>query len=81
MYLNKLIAVEVTTTIRGIPQEILLGEEEGMPAASVACFDNLHVVGRNVLEARIGRLARGREVEVKRALGFALSWPELVTLP
>jgi len=29
------------------------------------------------LASRIGALPRSREVEVKRALGYALDWPEL----
>ncbi len=79
-YLNKVIVVEVTTTVRGIPQEVLLGAEEGLGVVSVANFDNVHVVARPTLESRIGRLPRSREVEAKRALGHALAWPELQAL-
>ena len=75
-YLNKVIVVEVTSTIRDIPQEVPLGEAEGL-APSVANFDNVHVVARRVLSVRAGVLAAEREPEVKRALGYALDWPEL----
>lgn len=80
IYLNRLIVAEVSTTIRGIPQEVRLGRAEGLPAPSVASLDNVHVIARRVLATRIGCLASAREIEVKRALGSALGWPELAAL-
>jgi len=79
-FLNNVLAVEVTTTVRGIPQEVPLGPREGLPRRCVANFDNLHSVQRAALERRIGALARSRIGAVKRALGYAVGWPEL-TLP
>lgn len=78
-YLNKVIVGEVTTTIRGIPQEVPLGEPEGV-APSVANLDNVHVVAKRLLTTRAGGLAAAREIEVKRALGYALGWTELKAL-
>ena len=79
-YLNKLIVAEITTTIRDIPQEILLGHEEGLTRPSVANLDNLHVVAKARLEESLGSIAESRIPEVKRALGYALDWPELKVL-
>jgi mRNA interferase MazF len=79
-YLNKVIVAEVTATIRGIPQEIAVGKKEGLSRPSVVNLDNVHVVARVVLGERIGALPRGREREVKRALGYALDWEELKSL-
>jgi mRNA interferase MazF len=76
-YLNKVIVAEVTRTIRGIPQEVRLGKREGLPQACVANLDNVHVIARNNLVERIGTLPRSRVPEMKRALGWALGWPEL----
>ena len=76
-YLNKVLVAEITTTIRGIPQEVALGRGEGLPAASVANLDNLHTIAKKQLSKRIGLLRPVREVEVKRALGHALGWHEL----
>ena len=78
-YLNKVIVAEVTTTIRGIPQEVRLGETEGVDP-SVANLDNVHVVAKRLLTARAGALPAAREIEVKRALGYALGWIELKAL-
>jgi len=79
-YLNKLIVAEVTATIRNIPQEIRVGGEEGLPEPSVVNLDNVHVVPKSLLGQHVGRLAPAREWEVKRALGYALDWPELKVL-
>jgi mRNA interferase MazF len=79
-YLNKVVVAEVTSTIRGIPQEVALGRRDGVVRPSVANLDNVHVVPKDVLGDRIGALAPGRDREVKRALGYALDWPELKVL-
>ena len=78
-YLNKAIVAEITTNIRGIPQEVPVGEPEGL-VPSVVNFDNLHVVAKRLLSSRVGALAVSREREVKRALGYALDWAELKML-
>jgi mRNA interferase MazF len=75
--LHKFIVAEVTTRIRGIPEELLLGPREGMPARCVANFDNVRTVHRSCFVQRAGKLAAGRVPEVKQALGHALAWPEL----
>jgi mRNA interferase MazF len=80
-YLNRVLAVEVTTRIRGIPQEVPLGPREGLPQRCVANLDNLRSVPKSVLRERAGRLGSRRVTELKRALGFALGWTELTTLP
>ena len=77
-YLSKCIVAEVTSTIRGIVVEVQLGPDEGLSRPSVANLDNLHVVPLEQLRRRAGALAATRHVEVKRALGHALAWPELM---
>lgn len=77
-YLNKFVAAEVTTTIRGVAVEIPLGHAEGLPAKCVANCDNVRTVPRSVLTKRIGQLSPRRHSEVKRALGHALAWDELI---
>ena len=76
-YLTSVIVVEITSTIRDIPVEVGLGPAEGLRRRSVANFDNIHVVARRRLVSRIGALRPRRIEEVKRALGYALDWPEL----
>lgn len=79
-YLNKFIVAEITTTIRDIASEVLLGEAEGMPEPCVVNCDNLRMVPRERLTRLAGRLPLGRWIEVKRSLGAALGWRELTDL-
>jgi len=79
-YLSKVIVAEITATFRGIPQEIPLGRQEGLHKPCVANLDNIHVVPKACLKKLLGTLSAKREREVKRALGYALGWPELKVL-
>ena len=79
-YLTRVLAVEVTTTIRAIPQEVTLGRREGLSRACVANLDTLRTIPRVSLRRRVGRLSLPRHAEVKRALGHVLGWPELTAV-
>jgi mRNA interferase MazF len=79
-YLSKVIVAEITTTIRGIPQEVVLGRREGMARTCVANMDSVHVVPKASLDGLAGVLPPLRQPEVKRALGYALDWYELKLL-
>jgi mRNA interferase MazF len=76
-YLSRVLAIEVTSRVRGIPQEVVLGPREGLPQRCVANLDNLRAVPRSMLTERAGRLGPRRIEELKRALGYALGWIEL----
>jgi mRNA interferase MazF len=80
-YLNKFIAIEITSTIRNIAVEVPLGRAEGLAVKCVANCDNLRTIPRSALSKRIGHLASHRHAEVKRALGHALAWDELIDAP
>jgi mRNA interferase MazF len=77
-YLSRVIAVEVTTRVRGIPQEVELGAREGMSKRCVANLDNVRAVPKTALRAIAGRIATTRAPELKRALGHTLGWSELI---
>jgi len=57
-----------------------VGREEGLRGRSVVNLDNVHVIPRESLRDRLGRLPANRHHEVKRALGYALDCPELKSL-
>src|SRR6058998_297042 len=76
-YLNKVLIAEVTSTVRNIPQEVSFGKAEGLTRASVVNFDNIHVIPKALLGQQIGAVSAARHREIKRALGYALDWPEL----
>ena len=79
-YLGKVIVAEITTTIRGIPQEVRLSRREGLRQVSVANLDNVHVIAKQLVRERLGTVGARRHREIKRALGFALNWAELMVL-
>jgi mRNA interferase MazF len=79
-YLNKVWIAEITSTIRNIPQEVLLGKNEGLSGPSVVNFDNIHVIPKANLDQQVGAVGLKRHREIKRALGYALDWPELKIL-
>lgn len=79
-YLAAVIVVEITSTVRDIPVELRLASAEGLRRRSVANFDNLHVIPKRLLASRLGALPVARVGEAKRALGYALGWPELKSL-
>jgi mRNA-degrading endonuclease toxin of MazEF toxin-antitoxin module len=72
------LAIEITSTIRRIAVEIPMGRPEGLTRRCVANCDNVRTVSRSALVERIGRLAPARVSELKRALGHALAWDELI---
>jgi mRNA interferase MazF len=72
------LVAEAATTVRGIPVEISLGRREGMQKPCVANCDNLRTVPRQALAERISRLPATRIPEVKRAVGYAFGWEELI---
>jgi mRNA interferase MazF len=76
--LNKFIAAEITATVRHIPIEVPLGPTEGMPKPCVVNCDNLRTISKVHLVKKISKLAPRRVHEVKRAIGYALAWVELI---
>jgi mRNA interferase MazF len=63
----------ITTTVRGIPVEVRLGPEDGMPRDCVVNCDEVHTAPRGLLNGFQTRLAPIRMEEVARALRFALA--------
>ncbi len=57
---RKVLVAPVTRTIRGLPSELPVGQEEGLPVASVASFDNLQPISKALLVRRIGALRGAR---------------------
>jgi mRNA interferase MazF len=68
---HAVLAVPATRTVRGIPSEVALDEEDGMPEACALSLDNLTTVPKELFRARITRLSIGRMSEVCRALSLA----------
>ena len=55
--MKRVLVAPVTRRIRGIPSELPLGPDEGLPVESVASFDNLRPFPKTMLVRRVGHLA------------------------
>jgi mRNA interferase MazF len=51
----------VTRTVRGIPTEVALGPDDGLPVECAAAFDNLQRINRAALTDRLGDITPRRE--------------------
>ena len=78
LVLNKFVAAEIAVTVRNIPIEVPLGSSEGMPKPCVVNCDNLRTISKVFLEKKIAKLSQKRVHKVKRAVGYALAWEELI---
>jgi mRNA interferase MazF len=61
--MQRVLVAPVSTRIRGIPSELRLGTQEGLPVESVASFDNLRPFPKAMLIRRLGGLGpRAHEI-------------------
>ena len=71
-YLAKVTVAPVTSSIRGVPSEVRLSEEDGLKHPCVVNLRNIVTVSKTHLGPCITTLSPGRLKEVCDALGFAL---------
>ena len=69
--LRSVLAVPATRTVRGIPTEVPLDEDDGMPVPCALTLDNATLVRRAYLTDRITTLSALRLRQVCEALAFA----------
>ncbi len=62
----------VTKTIRGIPVEVPLGLEDGMPEACVVNLDSILTIPKASVKERISALSADRMAAIALAAKFAL---------
>jgi mRNA interferase MazF len=72
---NAVTVAEVTSTIRGIPVEVELGPEDGLPKKCVVNLDTIVTIRKNLLIERIALLRDERINGIDSAIKFALSLP------
>ena len=71
--LRRALVAPCTTTIRGLPSEVVLESgDDPVPQRSAVNLDSVESVALAVLVQRLGRLADARMDEVCRALGVAV---------
>lgn len=72
-FLSEVTIAPVTSTVRDIPSEIALGEEDGMPRACAVNLDHIQTVSKGKIGALITTLNTDRMAQVRHALRFALA--------
>lgn len=77
-FLTGLTVAPPTTTIRGIPTEVILTpDEDGVPAGCAVSADNLQTIRKAGLGPHVTRLSLERTREVRTAVEFALGFDVL----
>ena len=71
-YLSRVTVAPITSTIRDVPSEVLLGPDDGMKQPCAVNLHNVVTVARDALGRRVARLPQDRMREVCSALAFAL---------
>ncbi len=71
-FLGEVTVAPITSTIRGIPSEVALTKEDGMPRDCAVNLDHVQTVSRGKIGALVTRLGRARMREVAFSIRFAL---------
>ena len=74
--LNESIVVPATRTIRGLPTEVVLTPEDGMPVACALNFDHVSTAHRERIGRIVSRLPPTRWAEARSALFIACGFSE-----
>jgi len=71
-YLSRLTVAPITSSIRGVPSEVVVGPDEGMKQPSAVNLHNVQTVQKSRLGRRVARLGDDKMREVCRAIAFAV---------
>jgi mRNA interferase MazF len=74
-FLSDVTVAPITSTIRDIPTEVILGDIDGMPRECAVNLDYLQTVPQSNLGSLITKLSSDRMERVRSALFFALGFP------
>jgi mRNA interferase MazF len=70
-YLSAVTVAPITSSIRGVPSEVLLNEQDGMKAPCAVNLHNAITVSQKSLGRRVAQLSSSRMNEVCAALRFS----------
>lgn len=73
-YLGEVAVAPITTTVRGIPSEVLLGPGDGMPRDCAVNLDHVQTVSKGKLGRVVTILGPKKLMEIRSALLFALGF-------
>lgn len=73
-FLGEVTVAPITSTIRGIPTEVLLTKEDGMAKDCAVNLDHIQTVSKGKIGSLITTLSSARMSELRSALLFALGF-------
>ena len=73
-YLGEVTIAPITSTIRDIPSEVVLGSADGMPRACAVNLDHVQTVAKGRIGPLITTLSTARMAHVRAALLFAMGF-------
>lgn len=76
-YLSRITVAPITSAIRGVPSEVVVGPEDGMKQPCAVNLHNVVTVPKVGVGRRVAQLDDARMREVCRALAFSLGCSEL----
>jgi mRNA interferase MazF len=71
-YLSTVTVAPITSTVRGVPSEVVLNEEDGMKATCAVNLHNAVTVSQTRLGKRVTKLSSLKMSEICAALRFSL---------
>ncbi len=71
-YLSTVTVAPITTTIRGVPSEVCLTEDDGMKTHCAVNLHNVVTVSQNRVGKRVAQLSSPKMAEICAALRFSL---------
>ena len=80
-HLHSVTVAPITTTIRGIPSEVVIGPESGLKTTSAINLDNLATIPKNGLRSFVGTVSPQVLTAVREALLFALGFDDTEESP
>jgi mRNA interferase MazF len=76
-HLHSVTVAPITTTIRGVPSEVVIGTGSGLKTTSAINLHNLATVPKAGLRVFVGTVSSKVLADVREALLFALGFDEL----
>jgi mRNA interferase MazF len=73
-YLGEVTVAPITSRVRDIPSEVVVGPQDGMPRPCAINLDHVQTVAKDQLGRVIATLPAVRMLEVRDALLFALGY-------
>ncbi|HEM49446.1 MAG TPA: type II toxin-antitoxin system PemK/MazF family toxin [Caldithrix sp.] len=73
-YLGEVTIAPITSKVRNIPTEVILGKEDGMKTECAVNLDHIQTVSKKKVGSVISKLSQKKMDEIKKPLLFALGF-------